>query len=148
MKAKKIIISDAFSGEGNDVTAAVADALSKLKKAGGTLYFEKGVYHFFSENAFSKFLAVPNSPLGNRKIIFPIFDFNNLTIDGGNSTFVFHGGGFPFVVRNSSNVTIKNFFADIGDNLTATNERDADITFFDKCENTISENVIVSNLKV
>ena len=77
MESKKIIISNTFSGERNNVTSAVAEALGKLKKTGGTLYFEKGVYHFFAENAFSEFLAVPNNVSGDKKIIFPIFDFNN-----------------------------------------------------------------------
>ncbi len=151
MKAKKIIISSAFSGEGNNVTAAVADALSKLKRTGGTLCFEKGIYHFFAENAFSKFLAIPGSYLGNRKIIFPIFDFNNLTIDGGDSTFVFHGGAFPFAIRNSLNIALKNFLIDISDNVDFNEEAcklsDDNALFFDRCENSALENVSVSTAK-
>lgn len=122
MKAKKIIISSAFSGEGNNVTAAVADALSKLKRTGGTLCFEKGIYHFFAENAFPQFLAVPNNSSGNKNIIFPIFDFNNLTVDGGNSTFIFHSGAFPFAVKNSSRITLKNFRMDTAYPLVAVME--------------------------
>ena len=143
MESKKIIISNTFSGEGNNVTSAVAEALGKLKKTGGTLCFEKGIYHFFAENALTKFLAIPNSSLGNKKIIFPIFDFKNLTVDGGNSTFVFHGGSLPFVVRNSDNITFKNFIADIKDNLLTVKEKNDDVLFFDKCENVTVENVIV-----
>ena len=122
MESKKIIISNTFSGEGNDVTSAVAEALGKLKKTGGTLSFEKGVYHFFTENALSEFLAVTNNNSGNKKIIFPIFDFNNLTVDGGGSTFIFHSGAFPFAIRNSHNITIKNFRMDTAYPLVAAME--------------------------
>lgn len=93
-------------GDAN-ATPLVIRALSQLKD-GGTLIFEPGEYHFYEEGTESRFLAPSNNSTGKKSIVFPIIDCHDLTIDGGGSTFVFHDLAFPFVIRNSRGVTVKN----------------------------------------
>ncbi len=92
----------------HNCTPCVISALSELKN-GGTLKFEAGEYHFFPDGAVERFLAPTNNANGIKKLIFPIFDTENLTIDGGGATFVFHADSFPFAVVNSQNISFKNF---------------------------------------
>ena len=93
-------------GDAN-ATPLVIRALSQLKD-GGTLIFEPGEYHFYEEGTESRFLAPSNNSTGKKNIVFPIIDCRDLMIDGGGSTFVFHDLAFPFVIRNSRGVTVKN----------------------------------------
>ncbi len=89
-------------------TPCVISALQKLKD-GGTLCFEFGEYHFFPDGAREEFLAPTNNANGIKKLIFPIFNTKDLTIDGGGATFVFHADSFPFAVVNSENISFKSF---------------------------------------
>lgn len=109
---KEILISVAAS-EKDNVTPLVVNALQELKLAGGgVLAFEKGEYHFYKEGSLKKFYAVSNNTACDKYIVFPIIDFDGITIDGNGSVFVFHEVVFPFVADNSKNVVIKNFISD------------------------------------
>ena len=91
----------------SNATPLVIRALSQLQN-GGTLLFEQGEYHFYEEGARHVFLAPSNNSTGYKNIVFPIFGCRDLVIDGGGSTFVFHDLAFPFVIKDSRNITVKN----------------------------------------
>ena len=109
---KREIISSKLSGEGNNATPAVISALGELGKKGGILLFEKGEYHFYEEGCRKEFFAVSNNSAGEKSIVFPLFNTRGLTVDGGGSTFVFHGKVFPFIADGCRDLIIKNAIID------------------------------------
>lgn len=86
---------------------SVREALKELS-GGGELIFEKGVYHFYESGTFESFFSPSNNGAGMKKVVFPIIGFSNVTIDGNDSVFIFHGKTFPFIIQNSVNITVKN----------------------------------------
>jgi hypothetical protein len=46
------------------------------------LIFPKGEYHFYPYFGVDKYCFISNNAEGLKRIIFPLFDFKNLTIDG------------------------------------------------------------------
>ncbi len=105
-----LTVPTALAVNGVDATAHVINKIGELPD-GGTLLFEKGEYHFYPDKAQVGFFA-PGGSSGRKKVCFPIWDMKNLTIDGGGSTFVFHGNAFPFIVSESAHVTLRNFVCD------------------------------------
>lgn len=98
-----------------NVTAEVVSALARIGEAGGgELHFEKGEYHFYREGCVSRFFAVSNNSAGEKAIVFPIIDMENVTVDGHGSLFVFHEVTFPFLLSHSQNITLKNITFDLG----------------------------------
>ena len=93
--------------EGN-ATPAVRKAVARLKD-GDTLRFAKGEYHFFEEGAKVRFLASVGSSTGMKKAVVHLEGLKDVTIDGGGSSFVFHGKTFPFIVERCDGVKICNF---------------------------------------
>ncbi|MBR2335213.1 MAG: hypothetical protein IKA62_03180 [Clostridia bacterium] len=113
MNGKKIVISSKYADKNINATPAVIEALEQLKGSkDAILCFEQGEYHFFREGSLKRFFAVSNNTSCDKYVIFPIIDYNGITIDGGGACFVFHEITFPFIVQNSKNVTIKNVTAD------------------------------------
>ena len=106
-----ITVSARSVGDGNNATPAVIAALSKLEN-GGTLRFEKGEYHFYEEGTLKRFYAVSNNDAGEKSIVFPLIQKNDVTVDGGGSVFVFHGKIFPFVADACRGLTLKNMTVD------------------------------------
>lgn len=106
-------ISSDYSGKNINASHIVSEAFLKLKESGGGLIsFEKGEYHFYKDGTFKQFFAVSNNVACDKYIVFPIIDFDGLTIDGNGSVFIFHEVVFPFIVHNSNNVVIKNIITD------------------------------------
>ena len=66
-----LTVSAASIGRGNNATAAVVAALSKLEN-GGTLRFEKGEYHFYEDGTLKRFYAVSNNDAGEKRIVLPL----------------------------------------------------------------------------
>ncbi len=89
-------------------TPKIVSALKSIAN-GGEIIFQKGEYHFFTEGSVEKFLTPTNNTNCIKQIAFPVFDMKNISIDGGDSTFVFHGNTSPFVIAHSQNIIIKNF---------------------------------------
>ena len=107
--SREIVISNKVAGVGINATPAVIEALTALKKnKNSTLKFEPGEYHFYREGTHKQFFAVTNNTSCDKYIVFPIIDFDGLTIDGEGASFVFHEVTFPFIVHKSKNVTLKN----------------------------------------
>ncbi len=71
--------------------------------------FEKGTYHFYPEKAEQRYVKISNNDNGYRKIVFPIFNFDQFSLDGGKSDFVFHGSLIPFEFDHSKNIDLKGF---------------------------------------
>lgn len=110
----KITISAEHAGEEKNATNIIMQALETAKcKKNSEIFFEKGEYHFRLQGTFKQFYAVSNNESGDKNIVFPIIDFEGLTIDGNGSVFVFHDAVFPFVVDRSKNVVLKNFITDL-----------------------------------
>jgi hypothetical protein len=98
---------------GQDVTFKVNRLLEELQgEKGVTLFFPKGRYEFRPENAVEKYRAVANHDNGLKRMAFPLLGFEGFTLDGGGSTFVFHGRICPFIVDGSKNIALKNFSID------------------------------------
>lgn len=94
---------------GADATYAVRLALEHCKKTKATkLVFPKGRYEFYPDKAVEKYFFISNNDEGLKRIVFPVFDFNNFEIDGQGSEFIFHGFTCPFIIENSRNISIKN----------------------------------------
>jgi hypothetical protein len=91
-----------------NATPAVRAAVERLG-TGDTLRFAKGEYHFFEDGAKDHFLASVGSSTGMKKVVFHLEGLKDVTIDGGGSTFVFHGKAFPFVAERCDGVKIGNF---------------------------------------
>ncbi|WP_422080902.1 right-handed parallel beta-helix repeat-containing protein [Ulvibacterium sp.] len=96
-----------------DIVLEVNQLLHSLKKKKDVvLSFPKGTYQFYPENAFETYWAVSNHDNSLKKMAFPLFDMDGITIDGNGSEFVFHGRICPIVVFESQSVTLKNFSID------------------------------------
>ncbi|MDZ8117087.1 alpha-1,3-galactosidase-related protein [Pontiella agarivorans] len=110
---KVVNVADHGIVPGRDVSADVNRLLEAVKgKKGVTLYFPKGVYEFKPENAVEKYRAVTNHDNSLKRLAFPLFGFSDFTLDGGGSTFLFHGRICPITLDGSSGVTLKNFTID------------------------------------
>ncbi|MGI5869154.1 MAG: hypothetical protein ACOX9C_06935 [Kiritimatiellia bacterium] len=95
------------AGAGNR-TPDVVKAMSAVPD-GGVVRFEKGEYHFFEEGTTNRFIKMVNGSSGGKKILFDLVQRKDITLDGGDSLFVWHGNVFPIAVESSENICIKNF---------------------------------------
>lgn len=80
---------------------------------GSTILLEKGDYHFYDTGMLKMSFHTSNhdqptfQPVG-----VPLVDLVNVTLDGSGSTFYFHNHSQPFLVLDSTGVTIKNVHID------------------------------------
>lgn len=74
--------------------------------------FEKGKYGFDKDGCFEGVFYPSNNRSGNKNVVFPLISVSNVVIDGGGAEFVFYDRIFPFIIKDSKNVVIKNFSAD------------------------------------
>ena len=111
--AQIVNVSDYGIVPGKDVTFEVNQLIQSLKgKEGVTLFFPKGQYEFYPENAMEQFRAVTNHDNSLKRLAFPLFDLTNFTLDGNGSIFMFHGKICPITVEGSTNTVLKNFTID------------------------------------
>lgn len=111
--AQEINIKNYLENGTKDATPAVLNALKDCKiQKSSKLVFPKGEYHFYGDFGVDKYCFISNNDEGLKRIIFPLLEMNNLTIDGQGSSFVFHGFVNPFVIENSRNITLLNFSID------------------------------------
>ena len=112
-------------GEMEDGSVAALRALAACRNHSGcVLQFEPGVYHFHPEHAREAWCWISNNDAGLKRIAFPVFGFENLTIDGRGAEFIFHGAITPFVLDHARDITIRNLTIDWAEPCTLT----ADIT--------------------
>lgn len=111
--------SDAPRSE--DATSAVRAALRALhdlrdglsdSPEDRQLTFPPGTYHFWPDRAEEHYLFISNNDEGLKRIAFPLFDIDGLTIDGQGSTFFFHGFLVPFALRDCAHIRLTGFTLD------------------------------------
>lgn len=92
-------------------TRGVLDALQTCQEENlAGIIFEKGEYHFYAEYGAEEYCCISNhGNVGNKRCAFPLKEFQNFTVDGSGSTFIFHGVMLPFLISNAENITLKNF---------------------------------------
>ncbi|WP_075603931.1 right-handed parallel beta-helix repeat-containing protein [Saccharicrinis aurantiacus] len=99
-----------------DATPAVLAKMMKAKELGSSeVQFEKGTYHFYPDKGKEFYCFISNHCNVMVRTAFPITGLDNLTIDGQGSTFIFHGVMIPFLVDESTNITVKNLSIDWND---------------------------------
>lgn len=96
-----------------DATPKVLERILKAKeKPISEIKFEKGTYHFYPDKGLETFCYISNHDDVLVSTAFPIFNLNDLVIDGQGSMFIFHGKMVPFLIDNSKNITVKNVSVD------------------------------------
>lgn len=112
-EAKVINVADHGVTPGTDVTYPLNRLIeSILGESDVTLVFPKGKYDFYPENASEIYRAVSNHDNSLKRIAFPLLGCKNITIDGGGSSFMFHGRICPFVLDGTDGAVLKNFSID------------------------------------
>ena len=108
-------------GTGENAIPAIIKALKECKKhSASVLIFEKGRYDFMIDSTHNRIYYESNTTNDSPKnLAILIEECNGLTLDGGNSEFVFHGAIQPISVDHSARITIKNVNIDWDIPLTA-----------------------------
>ena len=97
----------------DNATLLVKQAFSKIKEQEENIIrFEKSTYYFYAEGAYEDIFYPCNNATSEKRVVFPILNMKNVTIDGGGSEFVFCDRVTPFVLQNSENICLKNFSID------------------------------------
>jgi len=109
MKQKVIDVSNHGVIPNTDVSLKLSQLLFEIKGMDDIkLFFPQGVYQFYKKHALEAYKNIANHDDGLKRIAFLINNMNRLTIDGGNSLFIFYDEIIPFAVDKSKNLTIKN----------------------------------------
>ena len=96
-----------------DATPALLRALEECKQySSAMLLLGGGEWHFYRKHAARHTCYISNNDSGEKNIIFPLYGFKDLTIDGEGASLQFHGEVCPFALDGSENVTLKNFSID------------------------------------
>lgn len=103
----------------DDVTEGVQKAINDCAKYEQcTLVFPEGRYDFWPENAVATHYYISNTssevevPVKKQKAGLFFKNLKNITLEGNNSTFVFHGKMITWVIDSSENVRIQNLSVD------------------------------------
>lgn len=111
--SQKFLIQTNTEIDSLDATPGILQLVERAKKNGShKILIPKGTYHFHPLKAFEKYVTISNNDKGVKRIVFPIIDFHNLEIDGQGSNFIIHGAMVPFLIENSTNISLKNFSID------------------------------------
>ena len=77
------------------------------------IVLNKDTYHFYLNQTTEKELYISNHDQTNpKKIGLYLENLNDVVIEGSNSEWLFHGTILPIVVKNCTNITLKNFSID------------------------------------
>lgn len=113
VQARVIDVSEFGIVPGVDVTMKVNDLVRSVKnEANVSLHFPEGQYDFYPDNAEEIYRTVPNHDNGLKRMAFPLFGHENLTIEGNGSVFMFHGRMVPFTLEGVNKASLKNFTID------------------------------------
>ncbi len=95
----------------NDVAYNIHCALAFCKAHGEDgLTFDKGEYHIYAEKASEGVYAMSNhSDAGFKRCCFLLEGFENFTLDGNGSTFIFEDAMTPVIISHAKNVTVQGF---------------------------------------
>lgn len=120
MKSEKIIhIEKAEEGKKRDYTMIVNDLLQQLKQVEESviLSFSPGVYHFYPDYAPKRAFHTSNTDTRNhpiKRVCILIESLENITIEGNDSMFIFHGDVMGIGIFHSQNIRIQNLSWDYG----------------------------------
>jgi hypothetical protein len=101
-----------------DMSPLIAKALKEIKatidvKDKVVMNFDPGSYHFHSTDATVREYYISNHDQWNPKNVgIALEGWNNLTINGHGSSFIFHGTMLPVALLRSDNTVLKNFSID------------------------------------
>ena len=98
-------IKIAYQGE-IDYTPKILEVLEQYADGNVVIEFEEGVYHFFPEKAFGKYICVSNNDNGYKRVVFNLENKKNVTVKGQNTEFMFHGSLVPFYIHNAVNISL------------------------------------------
>ncbi|MES2733801.1 MAG: right-handed parallel beta-helix repeat-containing protein [Bacteroidota bacterium] len=103
---------------GEDATPYLYQVFKKAESSQQIkIVFPKGRYDFYPDKAFEKYCSISNNNSGLRRTAFPILGFRQVEIDGGGSSFIFHGKMIPFLIENSQNISLHHFSIDWAESL-------------------------------
>ncbi|MBO5848193.1 MAG: alpha-1,3-galactosidase B [Bacteroidales bacterium] len=95
----------------NEILSSIKSDVDDCDKV--IIKFKKARYDFYPHDAQQREYYVSNHDQNQPKIVgICLEEWNNLTIDGNGSEFVFHGQMLPLAVVNSNNIFLKNFSID------------------------------------
>lgn len=103
---------------GFDNSLSLANALKEIAQASASgkevvVNFDKGRYEFFPEEADTTLYFISNhDQVKTRSTGFNFDGLKNVTFDGGNSTFIFHGRMLPMAISECDSITLRNFSID------------------------------------
>lgn len=103
---------DRLVAPGGNYSPTVRKAIQGNKVRKIKLNFPKGTYNFYPEGAFVKEHFITNHENGVKNIAFLFEGFEEVTLEGNGSEFIFHGSMLPFVLESSNNIKLKNFTVD------------------------------------
>lgn len=109
LNAKQTIVFKAVEG---DMTPIIRKSLEENADKDVKIIFEKGTYTFLPDFAVNKYCCITNHGNGIKNIIFPMYDYKSVEIEGNGSEFIFHGQEAPFQFINCGKVTISNISID------------------------------------
>ena len=108
--ARVVNVADHGIVPGTDATYALNNLIKGIgNEPGVVLSFPKGQYDFHPENALEMHRAIANHDNGLKRMVFPLFNHTNITIDGNGSLFMMHGRVVPFTLESVGGATLKNF---------------------------------------
>ncbi|MBR4155999.1 MAG: alpha-1,3-galactosidase B [Bacteroidales bacterium] len=95
----------------NDILCAIKSKVGDDDNV--VIKFKKARYNFYPDDAQQREYYVSNHDQNQPKVVgICIEEWDNLTLDGNGSEFVFHGQMLPLAVVNSNDITLKNFSID------------------------------------
>lgn len=95
----------------NEILAMIKSSVDEDDEV--VVRFRKGRYDFYPHDALQREYYVSNHDQNQPKVVgICLEQWDNLTLDGKGSEFIFHGQMLPLAVVNSSHVTLKNFSID------------------------------------
>jgi hypothetical protein len=100
-------------GEGLDAVLAIKKALEKCRLPGKRrLVLPPGTHHLYPDFAHEKYLFISNNDEGLKRVAFFLEDLMDLELDGQGCLLMCHGFILPFVISQSSRITVRNLRID------------------------------------
>ena len=111
--ARIVNVADHGIVPGKDCTFALNTLIHALEgEPDVVLSFPKGQYDFHADNALESYRAVANHDNGLKRMVFPLFNMTNTTIEGNGSLFLMHDRVVPFSIEGGEGITLKDFTID------------------------------------
>ena len=137
-------------GYEKDATPMVFSAINYCRKNKvSKLIFPTGSYNFRKELAEEKYFFFCNNDEGLKRIVFDLSDMHNFEIDAKGSEFIFNGFLCPFLIDNSTNISLRNFSIDFvrtfhsEATIVAVNKNSIDLEFSREYPYQLDNNILI-----